>query len=160
MKIEELLNISAISLHFEAHDKEEALKQLAKKFTDLYGEISYLSLLRALRKREEVGSTGIGGGIAIPHAKTAHLNKTIGLLAVSGCGVEFKALDGNPVNIFLLMVYPERSVGDHLKALAKMARFLRDKFVQDSILRADSPDRVMQILLTEEARNEIFCEKA
>ncbi len=160
MRIEELLDASAIFLPFDAKNKEEALKKLAKRFTELHKDISYRSLLHGLRKREELGSTGIGGGVAIPHAKSEHLEKSTGLLAISKTGVEFKTLDGNPVHIFFMMVYPENPVGEHLKTLAKVAKLLRDKFVRDSLLRADSSDRVIEILLAEETRNEVFCEKA
>jgi len=151
MKIQELLSVSHILTGFDAKNKEQALRQLSKAFTDLHPELSPRSLLASLLKREELGSTGIGGGIAIPHSKMAQVDKPIGFLALSRNGVDFKALDGEPVFLFFLLVYPQTSVEDHLKALAKAAKIFRDNFVKDSVLSADSPKKIMQILLSKEA---------
>ncbi|MBI4550286.1 MAG: PTS sugar transporter subunit IIA [Candidatus Omnitrophica bacterium] len=152
MKIEELLDSSAILFEFEAESKDDALKNLAKHFSAIYTDVSSRSLLNILRKREQLGSTGIGGGVAIPHARSDKMTKPVSMLAISRKGVEFQALDGEPVYIFFLIVDPQQPVGDHLKALAKIAKLLRDKFVRDSILRADSTVRVMEILQLEDAR--------
>lgn len=152
MKIDELLNSSAILFDFEAATKDDALKNLAKRFCAVYSDVSPRSLLSILRKREQLGSTGIGGGVAIPHARSDKMTKPVSLLAISKRGVEFHALDGEPVYIFFLIVDPQQPVGDHLKALAKIAKLLRDKFVRDSILHADSSSRVMEILQLEDAR--------
>ena len=151
MKVQELMAVTHIVTGFEAKSKDLALRQLVKEFADLHPKLSARTLLAALLKREEMGSTGIGGGIAIPHSKMAQVDKPTGLLALSKGGVDFKALDGEPVFLFFLLVYPESSVEEHLKALAKAAKIFRDNFVKQSVLAADSPKKIMQILLSKEA---------
>lgn len=159
MRIEELLDLERIALNFEAKDKKHALQQLAKLCSAVCPGTSPKTLLSALMKRENLGSTGIGGGIAIPHARIDKISAPVGLLAVSKKGNDFSALDGEPVHLFFVIVYPQASVGEHLKALSKIARLMRDAFIRDSILQAESPEQVMRILVAEEAREKELCLK-
>ncbi|HNV85847.1 MAG TPA: PTS sugar transporter subunit IIA [Candidatus Omnitrophota bacterium] len=152
MKIEELLSESEIVLDFEGEDKRQALQLLVRKFSASCPKVSQKSLLSALLKREALGSTGIGNGVAIPHARISAITASKGFLAVSRKGIEFNALDGKPVHILFLIAYPEKSVGEHLKALSNVAKLLRDKFIRDLILASDSPGQVLKVLVEEEAR--------
>jgi len=152
MKIEELLSESGIVLDFEGKDKRQALQLLARKFSTSCPKISQKSLLSALLKREALGSTAIGNGVAIPHARINAITASKGFLAISRKGIEFSALDGNPVHILFAIAYPEKSVGEHLKVLSIVAKLLRDKFIRDLILAANSPEQVLKVLVEEEAR--------
>jgi len=154
MKIDKLLTVERIELDFEAKDKKNVLQQLSKLFSKAYPGIVQKNLFSSLLKRENLGSTGIGGGVAIPHARLDKVTAPAGFLAVSKQGIEFNSLDGEAVHLFFLMVYPKDSIGEHLKALAKVAKLMRDKFVRDSVLAADSPEKVIQVLVSEESREE------
>lgn len=152
MKIDELLSTSSVLLKFESRNKRYALEQLTRHFAGLHSQVNQKALLEALIKREELGSTGIGSGVAIPHANSDNLAGPRGLLAISKKGVEFNALDGEPVHFLFLIVFPQGSIGPHLQTLSMVARLLRDKFVRGSLLKTQTPEKVIEILSTEEAR--------
>jgi len=101
-------------------------------------------------EREELGSTGVGQGIAIPHSKTKGVKELIGAFGVSKQGVEFEALDGEPVHIFFLLLAPEGAAGLMLKALARVSNFLKNKYYRKKILDAKSTEEIIQILEEEE----------
>jgi mannitol/fructose-specific phosphotransferase system IIA component (Ntr-type) len=152
MKISELIGSSSILLQFEAKNKMEMLRKLAEKFREIHPNVDPKRLFSSLMQREELGSTGLGNGIAIPHAKAEEIPKPQGLLAVSKKGVDFHALDGELVHVFFLMVYPQNPVGVHLIVLAGLARLLRDDFVTGLIRRAVTPGQVIKIISEQEAR--------
>ncbi|MFH1209063.1 MAG: PTS sugar transporter subunit IIA [Candidatus Omnitrophota bacterium] len=152
MKISELISSSSVLLQFEAKNKKETLRKLAEKFHEIHPSVDPKCLFSSLMQREELGSTGLGNGIAIPHAKSEAIPKPQGLLAVSKKGVDFHALDGELVHVFFLMVYPQNPVGVHLIVLAGLARLLRDDFVTGLIRRAATPRQVIKIISEQEAR--------
>lgn len=152
MKISGLIRSSSILLQFEAKDKKEALRKLAEKFHEIYPKVDSKRLLSSLMQREELGSTGLGNGIAIPHAKSEEVSEPQGLLAVSKQGVDFHALDGEPVHVFFLMAYPQNPVGVHLIVLAGLAKLLRDDFVVGLIRKATTPGQVIKIISEQEVR--------
>jgi nitrogen PTS system EIIA component len=103
-------------------------------------------IIRAILKRELLGSTGIGRGVAIPHTKHASVDKLVGTIAVSPTGVPFESLDGEPVYVFVLLISPQDRPGDHLRALENVSRSLRnDHFVQ-ALRQARSRERVIELL--------------
>jgi nitrogen PTS system EIIA component len=152
MKVSELIGSSSILLQFEAKNKKEALQKLAGKFHEVHSKVDPKLLFTALMRREELGSTGLGNGIAIPHAKSEEIPEPQGLLAVSKKGIDFHALDGELVHVFFLMVYPQNPVGVHLVVLAGLARLLRDDFVISLIRRAVTPRQAIKIISDQEAR--------
>jgi len=152
MKISELIGSSSVLLQFEAGNKKEALRKLAEKFHATHPKVDPKLLLSSLMKREALGSTGLGNGIAIPHTNSEEISKPQGLLAVSKEGIDFHALDGEPVHVLFLMVYPKDPVGVHLVVLAGLARLLRDDFVTGLIRRAVTPGQVVKIISEQEAR--------
>ena len=152
MKISELISSSSILLQFEAKNKKEALRKLSEKFHEVHPKVDPKPLLTSLMQREELGSTGLGNGIAIPHTKAEEIPKPLGLLAVSKKGIDFHALDGELVYVFFLMVYPQNPVGVHLVTLAGLARLLRDDFVVGLIRRAVTPGQVIKIISEQESR--------
>lgn len=158
MKISELICASSVLLQFEAESKKEALCKLAGKFHELHPEVESKSLLSSLKQREELGSTGLGNGIAIPHAKAEKISKPKGLLAVSKKGIDFHALDGERVYVLFLMVYPQDPVEVHLVVLAGLARFLRDDFVVGLIRKAVTPRQVIKTIHEQEMRIEVLAE--
>ncbi len=107
-------------------------------------------MIQTLMEREELGSTGIGQGIAIPHGKSDTVSDLAAAFGVSADGVSFDSLDGEPVNIFFLLVAPEGAAGAHLKALARISSLLKDKYFRKSLLSAQSPGEVIKIIQEEE----------
>ena len=107
-------------------------------------------LVQTLMKRESLGSTGIGQGVAIPHGKSDAVTTLVGAFAVSRVGVSFDSLDGEPVHLFFLLVAPEDSAGPHLKALARISRLLKDKHFRDGLKHAKDEKVLLKIVKDED----------
>jgi mannitol/fructose-specific phosphotransferase system IIA component (Ntr-type) len=103
------------------------------------------SILAALRQREETMSTGIGFGIAIPHASSNCVNEVIAAFGRSSTGIEFDSLDNSPVRFIVLFVVPKDQFQVHLRTLAAIAKFLNDKSVREQLARADSSEEILNI---------------
>src|SRR5262245_1782019 len=125
MLLTDLVAPNAIIPALKVNSKKQILQELAAKAAELCGQ-SERTILEILQQREKLGSTGVGNGIAIPHGKLPKLNKLFGLFARLERPVEFEALDGQPVDLVFLLLAPEAAGADHLKALARVARLLRD----------------------------------
>jgi nitrogen PTS system EIIA component len=125
MRLTDLLRPEAIVSSLKAATKKQALIELSEKAAELSG-VSAREIFDALLYREKLGSTGIGDGVAIPHGKLAKLKNIFGVFARLERPIDFEALDGAPVDLIFLLMAPEASGADHLKALACAARLLRD----------------------------------
>ena len=134
---------SAIAVDLKSQNKKELLKEMAQILTDAHKIKQTSKVLDALVEREELGSTGIGQGIAIPHGKSDHIDTVITALGISKKGIDFEALDGEPVYLFFMLVAPTNSSGLHLKILAKVSRLLKDKFFRQSLREAKSAAEVV-----------------
>ena len=119
--------------------KADVVGELAAHLAQHYPEIDAERLVNVLWERERLGSTAIGDGIAIPHGKLPGLKGVLGAFGRHVDGVDFESLDGNPTRLFFVLVAPEDSVGQHLKALARVSRLLKDKGFREALLAA--PDR-------------------
>ena len=104
------------------------------------------SVIRAILGREELGSTGIGQGVAVPHTRHPTLQRLVGTVALSRRGVEFAALDGEPVDIFFLLVSPQNQPGEHLRALENISRHLKDERFVSFLRQAQSRENVIDVL--------------
>lgn len=152
MKIMDFLNEKAVSANLKAQDKEGAIRELVDLLFKAGAIKDKEELINTLLAREALGSTGIGQGIGIPHGKS---NKVKGLVAAFGLsrkGVKFDSLDGEPVYIFFLLVAPEESAGPHLKALARISRFLKDKYFRDLLREAKDEKEIIRILKEEDEK--------
>lgn len=152
MKITDFLSLKGIKIDLEATDKESALKELVDILADIKDIGDKKSILRALIERENLGSTGIGQGIAIPHGKTDKVDGLVSVLGISRKGLNFEALDGEPVYILFLLVAPKDTAGPHLKALAQISRLLRDTFFCELLRRCKTPKDVFDLISKEENR--------
>ena len=152
MKIHEILNKQAIKIGMDATNKEESLKELVHVLFGVRDIGDPKAVVKALLEREDLGSTGIGQGIAIPHGKTDKVSELIAVMGISHKGVDFDALDGEPVHIFFLLVTPKDSSGPHLKALAQISRLLRDTYFCELIRRCKTPEEVYQLIKNEEEK--------
>ena len=152
MKIHEILDKDAIKIGLESIDKEETLKELVGVLAKVRNIGDQKATVKALIERESLGSTGIGQGIAIPHGKTDKVNELIAVMGISKKGVNFDALDGEPVYIFFLLIAPKDTAGPHLKALAQISRLLRDTYFCELIRRCKAPHEVYDLIKTEEEK--------
>lgn len=150
MKITEFLNKKGIKIGLESSEKEDTLKELVDVLAEVQDIGDKKSILKALVERESLGSTGIGQGIAIPHGKTEKIKELVAVLGISKKGINFEALDGEPVYIFFLLVAPKETAGPHLKALAQISRLLRDTYFCELLRRCNTPDEVYDLIKREE----------
>lgn len=125
MPLTDLVAPNAIIPALKVNSKKQAIQELAAKAAKLTGQNERV-IFETLLQREKLGSTGIGDGIAIPHGKLPKLEKLFGMFARLDRPVDFDALDGQPVDLIFLLLAPEAAGADHLKALARVARLLRD----------------------------------
>lgn len=156
MKIMDFLSKKAILTDIKSAKKEDVIKELVELLIES-GEVEKRSrnkLVEALMARESLGSTAIGQGVAIPHAKCDCVNKLIAAFGLSKKGVDFDSLDGEPAYIFFLLVAPQDSAGPHLKALARISRLLKDKYFRDS-LRVCVDDKSVIKIITQEDEKKI-----
>ncbi|MEO8030243.1 MAG: PTS sugar transporter subunit IIA [Gemmatimonadota bacterium] len=149
MLLTELLPADRIRLPLQATDKTGVLKELVDFLAERSGG-NATEILAAVREREAVLSTGIGFGIAIPHAKAPSV-ATLGLVAgVSKLPISFDAIDGEPVRLFFLLVGPEAAAGLHVKALSRIARVVRREQVREALLAAATAEAFVKIIATAE----------
>jgi nitrogen PTS system EIIA component len=132
MRLIELLTPEAVISPLKATSKKQALLELSDKASELCG-LPAREIFDALLQRERLGSTGIGEGVAIPHGKLAKLKNIFGIFARLERPIDFESLDGLPVDLIFLLITPESSGADHLKALACAARMLRDPAIVATI---------------------------
>ena len=153
MKISEILDPKAIKIGLNSTSKEEVMKELVEVLARVEDIGDQKAIVKALIERENLGSTGIGQGIAIPHGKTDKVTRLIAVLGVSKAGVNFDALDGEPVYIFFLLVAPKATAGPHLKALAQISRLLRDSYFCELIRRCRTEQEVFNLIKNEEEKH-------
>ena len=153
MKMLEFMDKDAITIDIVSTKKEDVIKELVDLFSKAHPIKDKKSLIETLMNREQLGSTGIGQGIGIPHAKSSAVKKLVAALGISRTGVDFDSLDGEPTYIFLLLVAPEDAAGPHLKALAKISRMLQDKFIRDSLISAKNKDIIFDIIRQEDRKS-------
>ena len=111
------------------------------------------TVLESIRQREETMSTGIGFGIAIPHASSSQVNEVVAAFGRSSAGIPFESLDGEPVHFIVLFVVPKDQFQTHLRTLAAIAKFLNDKTVRDELTVADSPQSILQVFENRSGRS-------
>ncbi len=149
MKILEVLAPESILVDLQAQDKTGVIEELATPVARIAG-VDHEELVRVLLDRERLGSTGIGGGIGIPHGKLKGLDELILGFGISRKGIDFESMDGRPTRIFFLLVTPENSTGLHLKLLARISRMLKNDPFKERLLEAMDGDEVYRIIAEED----------
>ena len=145
MPTPELVSPNAIIPALKVNGKKQALQEIAAKAAALTGQ-SDRAILEILLQREKLGSTGVGNGVAIPHGKLAKLGQVFGLFARLERAVDFEALDGQPVDLIFVLLAPEGAGADHLKALARIARMLRDQDLANKLRDARDAEAIYAVL--------------
>jgi fructose-specific phosphotransferase system IIA component len=156
MKFADFVSREAIRADITAEDKEGVIREMVQALLDAskVADSEYESIIKAIMKREELGSTGIGRGVAVPHTKHPSIDRLVGTVAVSAEGVDFDSLDGEKVHLFFLLISPPDRPGDHLRALENVSRQLRDETFCRFLKQAKSPEDILQLL--DEADNNQF----
>jgi PTS system nitrogen regulatory IIA component len=145
MPTTDLIAPNAIIPALKVNGKKQALQEIAAKAAALTGQ-SDRAILEILLQREKLGSTGVGNGVAIPHGKLPKLDKVLGVFARLERPVDFEALDGQPVDLVFLLLAPEGAGADHLKALARVARLLRDPDVARKLRESRDAEALYAVL--------------
>lgn len=152
MKITDILTEELVVPELRASSKREALDEMTGVLTSVHREIDRARLGQILEEREKLGSTAIGGGIAIPHGKLPGLDHVLAVFGRSPAGVDFESVDGAPTKLFFLLVAPEDSSGMHLKALARISRLLKEESVRERLLACGDRTGLLRIIREEDAK--------
>jgi len=145
MDISDLIVPESVIANLRVTSKKQALQELAKKAAELTGQPER-ALFEVLMERERLGTTGVGHGIAIPHGKLIRLDRLVGLFAKLDKPVDFDSLDDEPVDLVFLLLAPESAGADHLKALARIARQLRDSAVTKGLRASHDASEIYNLL--------------
>lgn len=154
MKIMDFLSEGAMTSDIKSSKKEEVIKELVDLLIDA-NEVDKRNrnkIIDALLARESLGSTAIGQGVAIPHAKSDCVTKLVAAFGLSKKGVDFDSLDGEPAYIFFLLLAPQDSAGPHLKALARISRLLKDKYFRDSLRACQDNASIVKVVGQEDEK--------
>jgi PTS system nitrogen regulatory IIA component len=143
MTLTDLVAPSAIVPALKVNNKKQVIQELAARAAELTGQ---RAIFEILLQREKLGSTAVGNGVAIPHGKLPKLGRLFGLFARLERPIDFEALDGQPVDLVFLLLAPEAAGADHLKALARVARLLRDPEIARKLRESRDADALYAVL--------------
>jgi PTS system nitrogen regulatory IIA component len=149
MKILDVLQRKAIIGDLKSQTKKGIIEELVVPVAQI-ADVNSQELVRVLMDRERLGSTGIGGGIGIPHGKLKDLDSLVLGVGISRKGVDFESIDGKPTHIFFILVTPENSTGLHLKLLARISRILKNDSFTDRLKNAADGDEIFTIIEEED----------
>jgi PTS system nitrogen regulatory IIA component len=149
MKILDVMPKEAILDDLKSQNKKGLLEELVTPLVASTG-LNSDNLVRVLMERERLGSTGIGGGIGIPHGKIKDLESLVLGFGLSRKGIDFESIDGEPTHIFFVLITPEDSTGLHLKLLARISRILKNDHFKERLLNAADRDEIFGIIKEED----------
>ena len=146
MRILDFLTPDGVISSLESTSKEQVLAELVEPIAEANPSIDKDHLVEILVGRENLGSTGIGGGVAIPHGKLEGLDGLVASFGKSSQGIDFSSMDNKPAHLFFLLVAPKNSAGDHLKALSRISRLFKDPLLKAGLQQANSSEEIYKIL--------------
>jgi PTS system nitrogen regulatory IIA component len=153
MKLVDLIQVTGINADLSATDKPAALTELSGLLAQLAPGIGAGRINEVLSARERLATTGVGDGVAIPHGKLDRLGQICAAVGLSRGGIDFEAVDGQPVHVLVALLAPEQATSDHLKALARVARLLKDPQLRDRLLECASAEEVYQVIADEDGKH-------
>jgi len=145
MEILDILEPECVVANLKVSSKKQALQELAELASGITGA-QERNIFDVLLERERLGTTGVGHGIAIPHGKLSEIDKLYGIFARLEVSVDFESIDEQPVDLIFLLLAPEEAGADHLKALARVSRLLRDKGMCEKLRGTETPDALFALL--------------
>lgn len=148
MDLSQYIHKDQVMPELSARVKNEALAEMIRPLANKYSFLNQERVFEVLLTRENLGTTGIGDGVAIPHGKIQELDQVLMLAARSREGLDFSSLDHKPVHIFFLVLAPEKSAGKHLKVLAYVSRLLQDPSFKESFMNAEGRDELWDLIIS------------
>lgn len=157
MIITEHLNLKAISVNLKANTKEKVLQELTELLiaSNEMKEKDKDEIVKVLSARESIGSTGIGYGVAIPHGKSSSVESVMLAIGYSKEGIDFESIDSKPVHLFFLLLTSPEHGQLHLKVLARLSRFLKDRLFRDSLIKAKTADDIYKTIEDREKKDKV-----
>jgi mannitol/fructose-specific phosphotransferase system IIA component (Ntr-type) len=146
MVISDLVYLDLVDVHLKSVTKEAAISEIVDFLSEKNKIGNKQAVLQALLDREKHGTTGIGNGVAVPHARLEHLSEVILFVGTSRKGIDFSSVDGKPVRIILFLLAPVSDIGTSLKILANIARMINDRYFTKQLLQASSNEELYHIL--------------
>lgn len=150
MKITDFIDVRSVIPELKSRDKGAAIEEMAGCLADCYSQLDRQKVLAVLRDRERISTTAIGEGVAIPHGKLTGVDRVMGVFARSPEGVDFASLDGEPTHLFFALIAPENAAADHLKALARISRLLKDDVFRRRLHEAQTQEQLYKIIAEED----------
>ncbi|MEY4681641.1 MAG: PTS IIA-like nitrogen regulatory protein PtsN [Alphaproteobacteria bacterium] len=150
MEITDLVTPAAVVASLKATSKKQALQELARRAAELTGE-QERAIFDVLLERERLGTTGVGDGVAIPHGKLPNLRRLVGVFARLERPIDFEAIDEQPVDLIFLLLAPGTAGADHLKALARVSRLLRDRQMREKLRGSETREALYALLVEQQA---------
>lgn len=147
LTIAEILPLTCVSTRLDAATKSGALEQLAELYQGSDIAIEEAKIVEVLAERERLASTGVGSGVAIPHGRVADLPGVRCVLGVHKAGVDFEAIDGEPVHLFIGVLAPDGQASQHLKVLARISRLFRSPALREALMKAESDEEAHRLLV-------------
>jgi PTS system nitrogen regulatory IIA component len=150
VKITDFLTVQTIIPTLASREKNAALEEMADGLVSYHRDLDKQKVLAVLLEREKISTTAIGEGVAIPHGKLPGVERVLGAFARSPQGVDFASLDGEPTHLFFVLVAPENAAADHLKALARISRLLKDGSFRRRLMEGQTSRELFQIIAEED----------
>ena len=152
MKITDFLGSDSVIFELVSRDKNSAIEEMASLLASCHRELDKKQVLDVFLERERISTTAIGEGVAIPHGKLPSLERVYGVFARSQEGIDFASLDGAPTHLFFALVAPQNAAADHLKALARISRLLKDEGFRRRLLEAESSRELYTLIAQEDEK--------
>jgi nitrogen PTS system EIIA component len=152
MRVIDFLHPDCIVADLSATSKPAVLAELSRRLADVLPGVEAEALRAVLEEREQLASTAIGDGIAIPHGKLDSVGHLVGVLGRTVAGIDFDSIDGKPTHLIFMLVAPTNSTGVHLKALARLSRLFRDPEFRTRLLAAPTHEAMYQVIAEEDAK--------
>ena len=152
MKITDFLTVETVIPELKAKEKNGVLEEMANWLTSHHRHLDPSRVLKVLLEREKISTTAIGEGVAIPHGKLSGVDRVLGVFARSPEGVDFASLDNEPTHLFFTLVAPEDAAADHLKALARISRLLKDRSFRGRLMEGKNSQQIFDIIAEEDRK--------
>jgi nitrogen PTS system EIIA component len=152
VKITDFLTAQGVIPELAAREKSAVLREMAQRLATQRESLNADQVLQVLWERERISTTAIGEGVAIPHGKLVGIEQVIGVFARSPSGVDFASLDGAPTHLFFVLLAPEDAAADHLKALARISRLLKDGGFRTRLMQGRTREEIFQIISEEDQK--------
>lgn len=152
MKITDFLTAQTVIPTLASRDKNAALQEMAEGLVSYHRQLDKQKVLAVLLDREKISTTAIGEGVAIPHGKLPGVDRVMGMFARSPEGVDFASLDGGPTHLFFVLIAPENAAADHLKALARISRLLKDEAFRRRLMEGQTGQELFNIIAEEDEK--------